>query len=185
MAITATVTIPLAVYAQASKEASSNRSEKAPPACGISAVKVSIGTLRASHAYTALWEAACENNADIRFVKSKMFSDDEKGEFSRWLELLKGPLKGPNYADAAASIAYESKRSTTKFIRLNQAERIALFQMLMEVRMRLDQACEKYISSDEKQSKEGRETLVNLAGGEAVKRLDEAVDLKERHPPYR
>jgi hypothetical protein len=135
-------------------------------------------------AYEDLWKSTCETSPEIQCVSRLFIKEPDKTNMTKWLADLgraTSPLDHrlrpiPDFA----SFPQLYQTNPMKKGLLNQSECMAIYQMVLNLREKLDQAYEQYLSTDEQASKLARPALVEMAGLVAIERLDRAIATSPR-----
>jgi hypothetical protein len=136
-------------------------------------------------AFADLWDASLKRNPDLQFVISKLsFSDQSKAIITRWLVDLgaRPPQHGPRLRPEVLPPADIDDESTpfysgklellTKTGHVTPELVVGFVQMVEHERESLDKTFKQYISNDKETSASARTALLQIAGSEAMQRLD-------------
>jgi hypothetical protein len=138
-------------------------------------------------AFADLWNATWKRSADLRFVISKLgFNDESKAIINQWLVDLgtKSPQREPRLRPEVRPPADIDDESTPFYSgKLQQltksghvtSEFVALVHMVDNERENVETAFKQYISDDKDFAALARPKLLQMAGPEAMERLDRAI----------
>lgn len=134
-----------------------------------------------------LWDASCKRSADVQFIQNKVVQPTERNRLDLWIDQIGrspyGDYPSLETLELANKTAFNPADKNAKKTVLNQSERLALFNCILELRKSLDNALLKVLSKNPITAKAGRMRLEQLAGAAEGERFEaEVLAIKSGKP---